>query len=80
VKSWHSAKGDRAVFYFSFTNNKTKIAQIPTVVGNAANCASRSVPPLGIANVSNSIASAVNMPSTNFIVVFVVFLLTVSAV
>jgi hypothetical protein len=53
--------------YFSFTKSKTKIAQIPTVIGNCASCASRSAPPRGIAKVSRSIARAVSMPSANLV-------------
>jgi hypothetical protein len=53
--------------YFSFTKSKTKIAQTPTVTGNCAACASRrNDPPLGIAKVSKSMATAVSIPRTNF--------------
>lgn len=66
-----AAEGDsvntenRAAFYFSFTNSNTKIAQIPTVIGNCTNEASRSKPPLGRKNVAASIARAVNIPRIN---------------
>ena len=54
-----------ARLYFSRTNNKTKIAQIPTVIGNWTTIASRIPPPRGSANVSSIIARAVSTPTTN---------------
>jgi hypothetical protein len=58
------------VSYFSFTKSKTKIAQTPTVTGNIANCVFCSAPPLGTANVSNSMANAVSTPRINLIFEF----------
>ena len=58
--------------YFNFTKSRAKIAHIPAVIGYVANCASRSAPPRGIANVSTSIARAVSIPSTDFIVTLIV--------
>jgi hypothetical protein len=58
--------------YFSFTKSKTKIAHTPTVTGNCAACASRrNDPPLGIAKVSRSIATAVSIPRTNLLFQFI---------
>jgi hypothetical protein len=58
--------------YFSFTKSKTKIAQTPTVTGNCAACASRrNDPPLGIAKVSKSIATAVSIPRTSLLFQFI---------
>ena len=51
--------------YFSFTNSSTKIAQIPTVIGNWTTIASRIAPPRGSANVSNNITIGVNTPTKN---------------
>src|SRR5882762_11569158 len=51
--------------YFNFTNSKTKIAHTPTVIGNCANAASRTAPPLGSAYVRKNITSAVSIPTTN---------------
>ena len=56
--------------YFNFTNNKTKIAHTPTVVGNCAKAASRTGPPLGSANVRKNITSAVSIPTTNLLFQF----------
>ena len=53
--------------YFSFTKSNTKIAHTPTVTGNRTNCASRSVFPLGTANVSSAIAKAVRTPRANLV-------------
>ena len=53
--------------YFSFTKSNTKIAHTPTVTGNRTNCASRSVFPLGTANVSSAIAKAVKTPRANLV-------------
>lgn len=51
--------------YFSFTNSNTKMAQIPTVMGNCTTIASRIAPPLGSANVASIIARAVSTPTRN---------------
>lgn len=51
-----------ATRYFSFTNSNTKIAHTPTVMGNCAREASRSVPPLGRTYVAAIIARAVSTP------------------
>src|SRR5882762_9904016 len=56
--------------YFNFTNNKTKIAHTPTVIGNCAKAASRTGPPLGSANVRKNITSAVSIPTTNLLFQF----------
>ena len=56
--------------YFNFTNNKTKIAHTPTVIGNWAKAASRTGPPLGSANVRKNITSAVSIPTTNLLFQF----------
>ena len=53
--------------YFSLTKSNTKIAHTPTVTGNRTNCASRSVFPLGTANVSSAIAKAVKTPRANLV-------------
>ena len=58
--------------YFSLTKSKTKIAHTPTVTGNRTNCASRSVFPLGTANVRSAIAKAVRTPSANLVLEFTV--------
>jgi hypothetical protein len=57
--------------HFNFTNSSTKIAQIPTVMGNCTTMASRIAPPLGRANVSNIMARAVNIPTRNFPLAFI---------
>ena len=49
-----------ATRYFSFTKSNTKIAHTPTVMGNCAREASRSVPPLGRMYVAAIIARAVS--------------------
>jgi hypothetical protein len=56
--------------YFNFTNNKTKIAHTPTVIGNCAKAASRTGPPRGSANVRKNITSAVSIPTTNLLFQF----------
>src|SRR3977135_936938 len=53
--------------YFNLTKSRTKIAHTPTVTGNRTNCASRSAPPRGTANVSNNIAKAVRTPRANLV-------------
>lgn len=58
--------------YFNFTKSRTKIAHTPTVIGNWANCASRSAPPRGTRNVSANIAKAVSTPRTNLVLEFIV--------
>jgi hypothetical protein len=57
--------------YFNFTNNKTKIAHTPTVIGNCAKATSRTAPPLGSANVRKNITSAVSIPTTNLLFQFI---------
>jgi hypothetical protein len=71
LRSQDAPKTENAL-YFNLTKSRTKIAHIPTVIGYVANCASRSAPPRGIANVSASIARAVSIPSTNFIEALIV--------
>src|SRR6266576_6748736 len=44
---WTFERSPLRASYLSFTNSRTKIAQIPTVTGNCTNCASRSAPPRG---------------------------------
>lgn len=56
--------------HFSFTKSKTKIAHIPTVIGNCTNTASRMAFPLGSAKVSKNIARAVSMPSASLVFEF----------
>lgn len=51
-----------ATRHFSFTKSNTKIAHTPTVMGNWAREASRSVPPLGRIYVAAIIARAVSTP------------------
>lgn len=80
---WHSAaslaspanqpdaiRATNAPAYFNFTNNKTKIAHTPTVIGNCAKAASPTGPPLGSANVRKDITSAVSIPTTNLLFQF----------
>ncbi len=65
------SRDELIVLYFNFTNNKTKIAQTPTVTGNRANCASPNALPLGTRYVSPNIAKAVSTPRTNLILEFI---------
>jgi hypothetical protein len=60
--------------YLSFTKSKTKIAHTPTVTGNCAASPSRKNEPLGSANVSKNIATAVSIPRTNLLFQFIFLL------
>jgi hypothetical protein len=53
--------------YFSFTKSKTKMAQIPTVMGNWTTAASRMGPPRGRAKVSSIMARPVSTPTANLL-------------
>ena len=59
-----------AVGYFSFTKSSTKIAHIPTVVGNCTKEASRRAPPLGRKYVAAIMARAVSTPRGNLLFQF----------
>ena len=48
--------------YFSFTKSSTKIAQIPTVIGNCETIAFCSGVPCGRVSVNADMANAVRMP------------------
>jgi hypothetical protein len=65
-----AVRAAKAAAYLNFTNNKTKIAHTPTVIGNCAKAASRTGPPLGSANVRKNITSAVSIPTTNLLFQF----------
>ncbi len=71
--------GPSAASYFSLTKSKTKIAHIPTVIGNCTNSASRTAFPLGSRKLSPNIAKAVSIPRANLFLEFMVSYLAFQA-
>jgi len=69
--SQKARQGHPAILYFSFTKSRTKIAQIPTVMGNWTTAASRMGPPRGKAKVSSIMARAVSTPTANLLLAFI---------